>query len=293
MRRARGGGMGETGKSEADKTSDHKWDWSNPQTILAAAGIFAGLAGSVFGVAMAAPYGQDLLCKSFGVSCPRITLEKPQLSVNAIEFEAWCSDWLTQQEQSEFPPPGYTGSSMDCSLDFSVAEPPGFGGRISYGSVEPDGARITPESPGGVMSHRGMVLAVHLSVEHTAPAVDTPVTLRVLCRRSDAATGQMAPVPCELRPPSYNAADPTDVGLPAYSWERDQAGDDPPRPAGAIEIVMLKDELDFIERWRLDIDGQPNANLQPGTYSVEIAIGSPGEPVEPKRVGTTFEVYPP
>lgn len=267
-----------------DKPSDRKWDWSNPQTVLAALGIVAGLAGSVFGVAMAAPYGQDLLCKSFGVSCPRVEFRNPRLSVNAIDFDGWCADWLNQQAKQEFPPPGYTGSVMDCSLDFSVAGPQGFGGQIANSGIEPGGS-------GGVAGHGGMLLALHLSMENAATASDTPVTLRVLCRRSDTATEQMAPVPCELSPPRYDAADPFGERL-AYSWQRAE-GDEAPLPQGAIQAVIRKDELDFIQRWRLDIDNHPNANLPPGLYSVEIAAGSPGESVEPIRIGATFEVYPP
>ncbi len=281
--------MSDTEQSGSGKPSDRKWDWSNPQTILAAVGIVVGLAGSVFGVALAAPYGQDLLCKSFGVSCPRVVFENPQLSVNAISFDDWCNDWLTKQSSSEPPPPGYTGSAMDCSLDFSIAGPPGFGGQISFGSVEPDGKRVTPDNPGGVMSHRGMLLALHLSMEHTATPSDIPVTLRVLCRRSDPETQLMAPVACALSPPAYNAADPFARQFD-YSAEPDAEA---ALPEGTIRGVIRKDELDFIQRWRLDIDNHPNAELRPGRYSVEIAAGAPGESVEPVRIGTTFDVYPP
>lgn len=283
--------MSDTEQPNTGKAPDRKWDWSNPQTVLAALGIVAGLAGSVFGVAMAAPYGQDLLCKSFGVSCPRVEFKNPRLSVNVIDFDGWCADWLDQQAKQAFPPPGYTGSTMDCSLDFSVAGPPGFGGQISYVSLEPDGRLVGPDIPGGVMGHRGMLLALHLSMEHAATATDTPLTLRVLCRRSDAATDQMAPVPCELSPPRYDAADPFGERL-AYSWQRAENAE-APLPEGAIEAMVLKDELDFIQRWRLDIDNHPNAELPPGLYSVEIAAGAPGESVEPIRIGATFEVYPP
>lgn len=282
--------MSDTSQPGPDKASDRKWDWSNPQTILAALGIVAGLAGSVFGVAMAAPFGQDLLCKSFGVACPRVVFENPQLSVNAIAFDDWCNDWLSRQSASpEPPPPGYTGSTMDCSLDFSIAGPPGFGGQISFGSIEPDGKRVAPDSPGGVLSDRGMLLALHLSMEHTATPSDIPVTLRVLCRRSDPETQLMTPIPCELSPPDYTAADP--FARPhAYLDEPDAEA---PLPEGAARSVIRKDDLDFIQRWRLDIDNHPNAELPPGRYSVEIAAGAPGESVEPVRIGTTFDVYPP
>lgn len=276
--------MSDTSQPGPDKASDRKWDWSNPQTILAALGIVAGLAGSVFGVAMAAPNGQDMLCKTFGIACQRVAFKNPQLSVNAIDFDGWCADWLDQQSRMQFPAPGYTGSTMDCSLDFSIAGPPGFGGQISHEGTQ-------PANSGGVLGHRGMLLALHLSMENAATASDTPITLRVLCRRNDTATEQMAPVPCELSPPRYDAADPFGERL-AYSWQRAEDGE-APLPQGAIKALIVKDELDFIQRWRLDIDNHPNAELPPGLYSVEIAAGAPGEPVDPIRVGAMFQVYPP
>lgn len=286
--------MGDGEEPNAAKASGGKWDWSNPQTVLAVIGIIAGLGGSVFGVAMAAPYGQDLLCQTFNLTCPRTKFENPSLSINAIDFDSWCDDWLEEQGASDMPPPGYTGSKMDCSLDFSIEEPANYSGNVSFARRAPDGERIAPAAPGGVASRPGVLLVAHLSMEHPVVQADTPFTLRVVCRRGAPEGRAMAPVPCQLSPPRYNSVNPFDPDGDAFRWpglDAPTADAEPPLPAGAVRVSLRKDELDFIQRWRLDIDGQANAALQPGLYSVEIAAGAPGESVEPVRIGAEFEVY--
>jgi hypothetical protein len=280
--------MSDTEEPKPQTPLARQWDWKDPQIILGTLAILAGLAGSVFGVAMAAPFGQDLLCRSFNVSCPRTEFENAKLSINVIDFDGWCGRWLEDMAKESAPPPGYSGSVMDCAYDFSVSEPPGFGGSITFANIEPDGRRVTPDTPGGVKSSNGLLLALHLSMEHPAVLSDTPFTLRVKCSRHDPDIRQWAPVACTLRAPYFSAADPQNEGPLTYLDEPR-----PPTPDDTDTGTMLTGELDFAQRWRLDIDGRSDALLPPGDYSVEIAVGAPGEPVAPMRIGAAFNVYPP
>jgi len=268
-----------------------KWDWSNPQIVLNVVAIAVGLAGSIFGVALAAPFGQDLLCKTMGLSCPRTSFENVKLSVNVIEFDKWCDSWLAEMAREEFPPPGYTGSRADCSLDFSSSEPAGYGGGIAFANIRAGEKDVVEENPGGVMSNSGLLLVGHLTMEHPPPRDDTSFTLRAQCTRRDPGGGYFQRVPCELGPTSYSNGMliPEADDLLRRQFDSELAGQD--LPEGGVRGVMRKGEVDYIARWRLDIDGQTNALLPLGEYRVEIIIGAPGEPVEPKRIGASFEVY--
>lgn len=271
--------------------SDRKWDWSNPQIVLNVAAIVVGLAGSIFGVALAAPFGQDLLCKTVNLSCPRTSFENVKLSVNVVAFDAWCDSWLAEMAKEEFPPPGYTGSRADCALDFSSGEPPGHGGGIAFARIPAGEQDVIEGDPGGVMSSSGLLLVGHLTMEHPPPRNDTSFTLRAQCTRRDPGGAYFQRVPCELGPTSYsNGLVFPDVDDLLYRQsDPDDGGEG--LPEGAVRGVMHKGEVDYIARWRLDIDGQTNALLPLGDYRVEIIIGAPGEPVEPKRIGASFQVY--
>ena len=61
---------------------------------------------------------------------------------------------------------------------------------------------------------------------------------------------------------------------------------------GAV-LNTLNSRLDYIARWRLDISGETTSSIPTGDYRVEIAVGAPGESIEPQRVRADFNVYPP
>ena len=90
--------MSESGPGQPGGATPKKWEWGNPQNVIAIVGIAVGLLGSVFGVALALPFGQDFLCKSVGVSCPHFKVSDAQLSISAIDFDAWCKDALQRQD---------------------------------------------------------------------------------------------------------------------------------------------------------------------------------------------------
>lgn len=270
-------------------SSGKKWDWSNPQNILALIGIVAGLAGSVFGVAMAAPFGQDLLCKNFGFACPRVRAIETQFSIAAIDFEGWCEAWLQTMQSEPLPPPGYTGSKADCRLDASVSGPPGFMGSIATSQTDGD-QRSSPDG-GGVKQTTDVILIGHLSMKHTQTPADTPFSIRADCWRYDPAVSQWVHLDaCTLSPPVYGGIDPFGPVESVLQGVDDQNPHQ--EPDGSYAVTMTKGEMDFIRRWRLDIDGQTTANLTPGDYRVELTVGAPGEAIEPLMLRAVFNVYP-
>lgn len=274
--------MSESGSS-GNGSSTKKWDWSNPQNVLAVAGIVAGLAGSVFGVAMAAPYGQDLLCKTFGVSCPRIEARDTKFNISAVDFDGWCASWLKSMENEQFPPPAYTGSTADCRWDAWQAGPTGYTKGIAFSMVA--GADKSSDFE-AVTKSIGTVLIGHLSMRHTKTAAETPFSLRADCWRDDPAAEVWVHIDaCELSAPMIGIDSP----FPASSYTSA-----PVRQAdGSLTLTMAKDELDFIQRWRLDVDGQTTADLAPGAYRVDLAIGAPGEAIEPLMISTIFDIASP
>lgn len=268
--------------------SGKKWDWSNPQNILAVIGIIAGLGGSVFGVAMAAPFGQDLLCENFKVACPRMKIEEPSLSISAIDFNGWCASWLSDMRKEQFPPPGFSDSEADCSLDFSTSDPAQFSGMIARSPDARDVAKGVEPSGGGVRKSADIVLVAHLTMQHAPPRADTPFSLRAQCWWSDDSIHMWTRVPCALSLPKFGAEP---FGTLADYVDPQLTPDRATLPEGAIAAVARANALEFIERWRLDIGDGMTANIDPGNYRVEIAIGAPGEAVEPTRVRAEFNVY--
>lgn len=279
--------MSEGGSSGGN--SARKWDWGNPQNILAVIGIVAGLAGSVFGVAMAAPFGQDLLCKNFGVACPRVKAMEAQFSVTAIDFDGWCENWLTTMRNDPIPPPGFTDSKADCRLDASVSGPSGYMGSIATTQIDSDGKSSTDD--GGVKQTPNVILIGHLSMKHTATPADTPFSIRADCWKHDPAVSQWVHLDaCTLSPPAYSIGDPFgSVGSVLQSMDDENPSQ---KPDGSYALTMAKGEIDFVRRWRLDIDGQTTANIPPGDYRVELTIGAPGDAVEPMMLRAAFNVYP-
>lgn len=260
--------------SEIDPGAGKKWDWSSPQNIIALVGIAVSLAGSVFGVALALPFGQDLLCRNFRVSCPHVAVSSIQLDVSAIDFEGWCEDWRSKMRAETAPPPGFIDSPADCRLDFSASDPPGFSARI-----------------GGVKQSNGIVLVAHLSMQHPAIPSDIPFTLRAQCWRHDAQISMWVHTPCALSRPIIDGRPP--VETPDASVYLDRQPEAQALPEGAIAAVLEKDALDYIARWRLDIAGETTSSIPTGDYRVEVAVGAPGESIEPQRVRADFNVYPP
>lgn len=266
--------MSESGPGQPGGATPKKWEWGNPQNVIAIVGIAVGLLGSVFGVALALPFGQDFLCKSVGVSCPHFKVSDAQLSISAIDFDAWCKDQLATISAMPDQPPGFSNSQMDCRLRFGDSDPPGFSSLIS-----------------GVKAVPGVLLVGHLQMKLPAQRNDVPVTVRAQCWRHDPAISMWGHVPCELSAPSFDFGNP--FGAIEDYASREIKPEAPELPEGAFMAVMPANSLDFIARYRLDIDGKINAELTPGDYRVEIAIGGPGEAVEPERVQAEFNVYPP
>jgi len=163
---------------------------------------------------------------------------------------------------------------MDCALEFAASDPPGFSGQIE-----------------GVKAIPGVILVGHLQMKIPAQRNDVPVTVRAQCFRHDPAISMWTRVPCELSAPSYDFGNP--YGTLESFVSEEAKPDAPDLPEGAFMAVMPANSLDFIARYRLDIDGKINAELPVGDYRVEIAIGGPGEAVEPDRAQAAFNVYPP
>ncbi|MDP3492964.1 MAG: hypothetical protein Q8R82_07605 [Hyphomonadaceae bacterium] len=265
--------MSESGPGQQGGAPAEKREWYNSQTIIRIGGILVGLVTILF-AGLALPFGQDFLCKSVGLSCPHVKVSDMQFGVSAIDFDAWCKDKLATIAAMPDQPPGFTNTQMDCALEFSASDPPGFSGQIS-----------------GVKAVPGVVLVGHLQMKIPAQRTDIPMTVRAQCSRHDAAISMWVRVPCELSPPSYDFGNP--YGTPESFVAEEPKPEAPELPEGAFVAVMSANSLDFIARYRLDMDGKINAELPPGDYRVEIAIGGPGEAVEPERVQAEFNVYPP
>lgn len=254
-------------------SSDRKWDLSHPQTMLNIISILVTVAVSVFGVAVAVPWGQDTLCSSWGVGCPHFKVTDVRFNVTGIDFKGWCEKEYANA--SNEPPPGFINASDACSLDFSASDPPGF---------------FTPVVETGIEASSNKVLVVHFQMNQPPQRVDTAFTLRTECLRRDSSVNQWRQLPCKLSPPSYG---PEQAGLmlPMPTYTTDEQA---PPPDGTNRAVIMKDKGSFIERWRLDIDGQTTAMLEPGDYRIDIVVGGAGEPIDDTPRGETyFTVFAP
>lgn len=262
--------------SDGDKPSDKKWDLSNPQILLALIGLVVTVAGTVFGVALAAPWGQDALCNTFNVSCPHFKVTDVRANVAAIDFGAWCDEQYKNAPADELPPPGLLKARDACTLDFSDSNPVGF-----FRDVTDD----------GYYRSSSKVLALHFQMNNPPQRVDTEFTLRTECSRHDDGIGMWTRLPCTLSPPVYG---PEEAGLLVepgnFATQPDEASSD----GSTLRAIILKGKGGFVERWRLDIDLSKNASIEAGTYRVEIIVGGAGEPIdETPRTEVLFTVVNP
>ena len=264
--------------SDGDRpaSSEKKWDLSNPQIVLTLIGIMVGAICSVFGVALAMPFGQDLLCNSYGIACPHFRMSNAMLDVSGINYQRYCEDkyrGLDSVSDLEPPPPGYDSAIDACEVEFSQNDPPGY---------------FAPVLETGIYGSPDNVLVVHFQMTVPPQRINVPFTLRTQCRRGDDDIQMMVLIPCKLSPPVYG---PNETGkgglLPDY------AADEEVLPDGTLRTSILKENGSYVGRWRLDIEGSPNAGVKPGRYSVTMFVGGAGEPIddaEPSEV--FFTMYP-
>lgn len=264
--------------SDGDKpaSSEKKWDLSNPQILLTLVGIVVGAVCSVFGVALAMPLGQDLLCNSYGVACPHFKMSNALLDVSGIDYKAYCEKEYAGRDTGSLldqPSPGFEKAIDACEVNFANNDPPGF---------------FMPVLKTGVVGSPGNILVVHFQMAVPPQRINVPFTLRTECRRGDDAIQMMSDVPCKLSPPIYGpyqtGALPT---LPDYSAPENVL------PDGTLRTNITKDKGSYVGRWRLDIEGSPNAGVRPGVYSVTMIVGGAGEPIDDAVPSTVFfTLYP-
>lgn len=273
---------------EKPGSSDRKWDLSNPQTLLAVVGIVVSIVGSIFGVALAMPTGQDILCKNFGMSCKHVSMLEAQLNFSVIDFDAWCDNWLKEMEANPPPPPGFSGIRSDCVLDASETGPRGFTKQIALTRIEGDEKNESHD--GWARKSPGSVLIAHLSIKHTKTRVETPFTIQADCWRhnpEDSAWEHLNG--CALSPAAYRLDGYAGSIEESFrqTYEKPEASQ---QPNGTTAQVMAENEVDFIQRWRLDIEGSKTADLPPGDYRIELSAGEPGEALEPFLLRAWFSV---
>jgi hypothetical protein len=253
-----------------EPASRKRWDFSEPQTALAAIGVVATLATGLFGLPFAFPTGQDLLCKNLGVSCQRVEFTNIRFTAWAVEHERWCAEASANATPGGEPPPpgGYY-----CSMDFSGVLSPDYSGQIGY-------VERTP----------AISIAGHLSMDH--PLIRYPIdfTMQPACSRTRPGAELADPIACELAPPRALH----EVAYPTLEAEDRAAMRSPNgRTPSAILGTLLPDETAFNLRYRLEFDGQPYADLEPGVYEMRLVIGAPGESVKPADATLRFEVIEP
>lgn len=263
--------------SDGDKpaSSEKKWDLSNPQILLTLIGIVVGAVCSVFGVALAMPLGQDLLCNSYGVACPHFKMSNALLDVSGIDYAGYCRKEYPERPGGtglDTPSPGYDEAIDACEVNFANNDPPGF---------------FTPVLKTGIDGSPGNVLVVHFQMAVPPQRINVPFTLRTECRRGDDAIQMMSEIPCKLSPPVYGPYQTGKLPLQDYSAAENDL------PDGALRTSLTKAKGSYVGRWRLDIEGSPNAGVRPGVYSLTMVVGGAGEPIDDAVPSTVFfTVYP-
>lgn len=254
--------MSDTDPAKSGAASEKKWDFSNPQTLLAVVGIVVSLVGSVFGVALAVPWGQDILCNSISMACPHFEVADLRAKVDTIDFKGWCDQEYRDVPESEPPPPGLNSARDACTLDFSDHSPVGF-----FRDVTDDGFYRSPDK----------VLALHFEMSNPPQQIDTPFTLRTECSRNDDSIRMWQRLPCKLSPPEFG---PVEAGLTLDPQPFDADAEEVSADGSELRATILKKKGSFVGRWRLDMERLKNGNLEAGTYRVEIIVGGAGEPID-------------
>lgn len=254
--------MSETDPAKSGVTSEKKWDFSNPQIMLGVLAIAVSIAGSVFGVALAVPWGQDILCNSVNLGCPHFEVADLRAKVDTIDFKGWCDEEYKNVPADEPPPPGLDRARDACKLDFFDHNPAGF---------------FSDVTDGGFYRSSDKVLALHFEMSSPPQQINTPFTLRTECSRHDDSIRMWQRLPCQLSPPEYG---PVEAGLTLapQTFEADAVEVSP--DGSELRATILKKKGGFVGRWRLDIERSKNGNLEAGTYRVEIIVGGAGEPID-------------